>query len=1266
MAGVLAEESMNQDLWENIACIVSSYIVGDDKGCLETLALSYHHLPDHLKECFLYLGGFHEDFGFVVERLVWLWVAEGFVEEAENRSLEDTAMAYLMDLINRNLVIVAARNEIGDVEACKIHDLVRELCLQKAKEERFFLKIDPFPLSSQLRSNILYQQRRVFMNQDVKILNIAHSTTTTTRSLLCFHKDIFPVEAIARSFVLLRVLDLQKCHLDAFPEGLALLVHLRYLAISYSSEFPESICKLRSLQTLILYNYFATIHLPGEVQDLLNLRHLWSNDMIHLPYIGKPMNLQSISTVKFERGVDNLQKCFPIIKKLDLYCPKDEEYHFELFPYLETLNDMSTIQSLANLEVLELFHNAFMGAHWDACEQQFRQLKLFQFSDLNIKQWEACSTSFPCLKRLSLQCKHLEEIPLETGEIATLELIAISGCSKSLVESVERIQQEQNDMGNDELKITVDDMSRGINSNCFIKSLTPSYFGNRGLSPRSDVFNTSLDLEEVLNSIESIKVELITINIGNIKMDSSSRIHHVKTQSVAAGTSYTRRNPTRIKKLSEEIVVGLDHDAKIIRDKLTEDTKQLCVVSIVGMGGLGKTTLATKLFNDPFFKYHFHIRAWATVSQTYIRRDLLFQILASIGLTQGLDEASDSKLRGKLHQKLMGNRYFIVIDDIWSIQAWDELKMFFPHDNTASRILLTSRLNEVALHVKPHGFVHYLPCLTEEESWELLKLKVFYGDECPEWLIEPGRKIARKCQGLPLSVVVMAGVLATTNKDLWENIACGVGSHMINNLKGCMETLALSYHHLPGHLRECFLYLGGFPEDHLFNVKRLTWLWVAEGFIEEVRNQSFEVTAKAYLMDLIDRNLVIVARRTFMGDVKECKLHDLVRELCMQKAKEEEFFLKIDDPPLPSRLLEVITPCTQRRVFANRDVDIADFAHSPPCMRSLLCFRKLHSFYGKDENFYSLVLLRVLDQQMTRLFNYFPRGMESFVHLRYLAICISFDFPATICKLISLQTLIVEMRYVDKVYLPSKISNLVNLRHLWSDKILIFPAIRKSMNLQSISSVWLGDGVDNIGRCFPNIKKLEYTLASGEERHFKHLPYLENLKLSLQRRRVSPRHQESLLNRIWFPESMKKLTLVRCDLPWSDMSFIHTLPNLEVLKLMSNAFEGSQWDAREQQFRQLKLLKLEWLDIKLWEVFSTTFPCLRRLTLRECKYLEGVPLEIGDILTLELIETNKGIATGVMESMKRILKGQRDEGNTLLKIIVGEMELSEHEDSESE
>ncbi|CAH1433571.1 unnamed protein product [Lactuca virosa] len=188
---------------------------------------------------------------------------------------------------------------------------------------------------------------------------------------------------------------------------------------------------------------------------------------------------------------------------------------------------------------------------------------------------------------------------------------------------------------------------------------------NNGYFTISDVFQTSLNLEDVMRSIKSIKVEFMTTRIDNMKIDLSQRTESAAgtsnttnslgskkvleemvvglcgdvVQMQSAGTSRIR-NSLGSKKGVEEIVMGFDRDAEIIRDKLVEDGKKLDVVSIVGMGGIGKTTLAKKVFTDPFVVYHFYVRAWVTVSQTYDKRDLLIQVLSSIDKQLELEEAT--------------------------------------------------------------------------------------------------------------------------------------------------------------------------------------------------------------------------------------------------------------------------------------------------------------------------------------------------------------------------------------------------------------------------------------------------------------------------------------------------------------------------------------------------------------------------------------------------------------------------------------------------
>ncbi|KAK1423639.1 hypothetical protein QVD17_18945 [Tagetes erecta] len=792
--------------------------------------------------------------------------------------------------------------------------------------------------------------------------------------------------------------------------------------------------------------------------------------------------------------------------------------------------------------------------------------------------------------------------------------------------------------------------------------LSGVHIRNNGHSPTSEDLNGSLNLNDVRRSFTSVKVDFVSMRTDSMKIDSSRITDRTLNQSDAARISHNISTSVESNKMRDEIIVGIDDDVKLIKDKLMDNQKKLDVVSIVGMGGIGKTTLATKVFNDPSIMYHFgDVRVWVTVSKTYNKRDVFIQILESVRNQLELEKTNDSQLRIWVHQHLKDKRYLIVIDDIWHKETWDKVKLYFPKDNNGSRILLTSRLVEVAKHAKPDGLIHRLEYLKKEKGWELLCKKVFHGDECPEWLTEPGMQIVENCHGLPLSLVVIAGVLEKEawSKTVWVEIAERTSSYIVGDENGCMEILALSYKYLPLHLRECFLYLGGFPEDHKFQVERLTSLWVAEGFIQQAGDRSLDDIAESYLMDLIDRNLVIVSyRRRSNRAVKGCTLHDLVRELCLRKAKEEELILKTLSPDLPYAITPLYKPV---RLFINLPVFYTQF---PENIRSILFFidyRPLSDVIAGC--FRSFMLLRVLDLQTCNLNNY-PKYMELLVHLRYLAIWkSSVGFPASICNIWGLQTLIYKTRQNITV-LPSNISDLVNLRHLWNylpssrdfrsfKMIFYLPSIDKEMNLKTISNVELGVGVD-FQRCFPNVKELRCTIHANEKNDFESLKYLEKLKLTGYFEKVKSTGFDGATNRgkihITLPKTLKALSLFGCHLPWSDMSIIQSLPNLEVLKLTCNGFEGSCWNAEEQVFQELKFLRLEILDIQQWKADEESFPSLRHLEIFNCKDLEEIPLDIGDIPTLELIKINNCRAS-LDESVRMIEEQQHDSGNVNLKVV---------------
>ncbi|CAA2933243.1 late blight resistance homolog R1A-3 [Olea europaea subsp. europaea] len=216
----------------------------------------------------------------------------------------------------------------------------------------------------------------------------------------------------------------------------------------------------------------------------------------------------------------------------------------------------------------------------------------------------------------------------------------------------------------------------------------------------------------------------------------------------------------------EDIVVGFKQETTKIVCQLVRGPQQLQISSIYGMAGLGKTTLAKKLYIDSTIVDYFDKRAWCVVSQTYQMRNVLIDLLRTVSdlSKERIPNMDEGLLAEKLYKSLKGIRYLIVLDDIWSIDVWDDFKRYFPDNRCGSRIIFTTRLENVGLEASPRAVVNQLPFLSETECWDLLQQKVFQKEQCPPQLVDPGKQIATNCQGLPLAVVVVAAILANMEK----------------------------------------------------------------------------------------------------------------------------------------------------------------------------------------------------------------------------------------------------------------------------------------------------------------------------------------------------------------------------------------------------------------------------------------------------------------------------------------------------------------------
>ncbi|KAK1416272.1 hypothetical protein QVD17_32069 [Tagetes erecta] len=236
---------------------------------------------------------------------------------------------------------------------------------------------------------------------------------------------------------------------------------------------------------------------------------------------------------------------------------------------------------------------------------------------------------------------------------------------------------------------------------------------------------------------------------------------------------------------------------------------------------------------------------------------------------------SDEQLGQKLYWLLKGRRYLVVFDDIWDCKTWNDLRVYFPDDNVGSRVLLTSRDIELSLHVQGAKPTHVLRLRTEDESLAIISKKVFRTGVCAPWLEGDGKVITRKCEGLPLAIVITAGILKNNwSYTWWLQISASLHSVLVHDSSQYMDSLALSYNHLPPHLRQCFVFVGIFPEDYDIPVTKLVWLWIAQGFIHETESRILEDVAEDFLMGLIKRSLLMTAKKRADGRIKTCRIHE--------------------------------------------------------------------------------------------------------------------------------------------------------------------------------------------------------------------------------------------------------------------------------------------------------------------------------------------------------------------------------------------------------
>ncbi|KAM3399699.1 hypothetical protein ACQJBY_004867 [Aegilops geniculata] len=331
--------------------------------------------------------------------------------------------------------------------------------------------------------------------------------------------------------------------------------------------------------------------------------------------------------------------------------------------------------------------------------------------------------------------------------------------------------------------------------------------------------------------------------------------------------------------------------------------KRLKKVSIVGFGGLGKTTLARAVYEK--IKGDFDCRAFVPVGQNPDMKKVLRDILIDLGNPHSdLAMLDANQLITKFHEFLENKRYLVIIDDIWDAKLWEGINFAFSNkNNLGSRLITTTRDSDVSKSCcsSADDLVYQMKPLSTDDSIRLFHKRIFPDDSgCPSEFEKVSKDILKKCGGVPLAIITIASALASGQKikpkHEWDILLQSLGSGLTedNSLDEMRRILSFSYYNLPSHLKTCLLYLCIYPEDTMIDRDRLIWKWVAEGFVHHGKQgTSLFLVGLNYFNQLINRSMIQPIYDD-LGQVHACRVHDMVLDLICNLSHEAKFAKLLD------------------------------------------------------------------------------------------------------------------------------------------------------------------------------------------------------------------------------------------------------------------------------------------------------------------------------------------------------------------------------------
>ncbi|XP_065624162.1 putative disease resistance protein RGA1 isoform X2 [Quercus suber] len=531
------------------------------------------------------------------------------------------------------------------------------------------------------------------------------------------------------------------------------------------------------------------------------------------------------------------------------------------------------------------------------------------------------------------------------------------------------------------------------------------------------------------------KVKAMRERLDAIKND---RGFHLDEHPVETQVRHYRGRETHSFVRTED-VIGRDKDKVKIKKILLDPNVEgnVSILPIVGLGGLGKTTLAQYVFNDKEIKKRFKQKLWVCVSDNFDVKMIVEKILQSAKKVK-LEELDLELLVKILKEEIDRKKYLLVLDDVWNEnpRKWLELKILLMGGAIGSRILVTTRSNKVAEITKTTQ-PYFLKNLDKEESWSLFKQMAFENGQEPEKSIFKvvGRKILKRCKGVPLAIRTIGSLLYFKNTEKeWLSFKDSELSKVPQEENDILPTLKLSYNHLPSHLKQCFAYCCLFPKDYKIHKPTLIQMWMAQGFIRPLnQNQCLEDVGHEYIMDLLWRSFFQEVEKDERGNILHFKMHDLMHDLAKLVAGSYSSTCNSKKEIIDEKTLHVSfggqsqsqIPTSLLKASRTRTFMLQNEIRSPNKSSTIVA---------------SFKFIRLLDLHCTGIIKV-PSSIGGLEHLRYLDLSGNNRItmlPNSITRLHNLQTLrLHKCQLITE--LPRDFTNLISLKFLEIDSLTHIP-----------------------------------------------------------------------------------------------------------------------------------------------------------------------------------------------------------------------------------